>query len=340
MGFFDETAKKASEDLSKADPFRGDTSTREKMNGLGQTIANYGTFGAAATPQGTKFEADTSKGWRANVTDPARHVYDKVEAGINNMFAPAGGGAGAATGGFPSGAFGINTPTAPTGTSAQTVNVQGAGTDAQNQALKYLQAQANGSAPSVVAQQYAQAQQNQQAALMSQLASQRGGVNPLAARMAMQQNAQGQAQLAQGAGTARLQEQQQAQQALGNLSIGARNADVSVAATNANLGQAYQDLQARYMGMGLDAEKARAQAAMDIQKLELDRIRANNQTKAGIFGALSTVAGALVNMYTGQPTTSSDPNAVPADNNTNVANTIFAPNSQSSAIQNPQAAYA
>lgn len=170
-----------------------------------------------------------------------------------------------------------------------------------------LSARANGTAPassSVAAQQYAQAQQAQQAALFSQLASQRGPSNPLAVRSAMQQNAGNQAQLAQQAGVARLQEQQQAQTALGSALSSARGQDIQQgndifsqnsenARQNAQQGAQYQTLVSQYSQMGLNADEARARAAIDTQKNAIEVQKANNALKGGELQTAGQVAGML-----------------------------------------------
>ncbi len=311
----------------------------KRNNAIGQAGEDFATLGGTAAYRGLtgrdpgqviatgvdKAGETASKWWDQNITNPATAAAHKIAGAFNKMTNPGGAGmGGTGPGGAPmNGDFGINNPAMTAGAGPQSVNVTGAGTNAQNQALAYMQAQANGTAPSVVGQQYKNAQQAQQAALLSQAASQRGGPNALGARTAMQQNAQQGAALAQQAGVARMQEQQAAQQGLGNLATGARNTDVGLATSNANLGQQYQQLQAQYAQMGLSAEQARAQASMDVQKLALEQQKASNAAKAGIFGAAGTLVGGLVNMFTGQPTTSNDPNATQAqDQSTNVANTI------------------
>lgn len=107
----------------------------------------------------------------------------------------------------------------------------------QNQVAAQLAARANGQGPSVVDMQAAQQRQQNQAAIMSQLASARGGANPLAARTAMQANVQGNAQLDRDTMMAKVQEQQQAQQLLGQVAGQGRGQDLQQATSQAQLNQ-------------------------------------------------------------------------------------------------------
>jgi hypothetical protein len=267
-----------------------------------------------------------------------------VAGGLNTIAAPWKAAAGGAAKGIMA-AGNMNvvappqvvSPTMPGGSAPNTVQgapttftggkiVEGGpGAAAQADALKYLQAQATGVNP-VLQAQYQQAAGNQQAAMMSGLASQRGAVNPLAARTAMQSNAGAQAQLGQNAGIAQLASQRQAQQDLAGAAAQARSMsgqeamaqgqlDQSTGQTqflqahedarlNAQLGQQYQDLQARYAGMGMSAEQANQMAAIQIQKMKMDAQAANNALmgqKANALGGLLKMGGSIVGGIYGGP---------------------------------------
>jgi hypothetical protein len=122
------------------------------------------------------------------------------------------------------------------GPQANMVNADQTFRGAQTGLMGQLQGQAagdpNSAAFQLIQRQTQQAQQANQAALMSQLASQRGAANPLAARTAAMMNAQQGAQLGQNAQMAGLQAQQQAQAGIANLAGTARQQDIGTALAN------------------------------------------------------------------------------------------------------------
>lgn len=122
---------------------------------------------------------------------------------------------------------------------AQIAVSTGAGsmTDYQNQVAAQLAARASGQGPSIADMQAAQARQQNQAAIMSQLASARGGANPLAARTAMMANVAGNAQIDRDSMMAKIQEQQQAQQLLGQVAGQGRASDIQLGTSQAGLNQ-------------------------------------------------------------------------------------------------------
>ncbi len=117
-----------------------------------------------------------------------------------------------------------------------------------------LKAQMEGRAPSLAGMQYAQALEQSQAAAQSQLASARGLSPAQAQRMMLMNQAGARANLATQSAQLRLQEQQAAQAALGNVLQSQRQADVAggslAAGMYSNAGQ-----------MGL--QKATTQANLD-----------------------------------------------------------------------------
>lgn len=160
-----------------------------------------------------------------------------------------------------------------------------------------LAAQAAGK-NSITAQQAAQSQSAALAASQAQLASSRGPANPALARAALQQNAQTQQQIAQQAQVNRLQEQMQAAGMLGNIAGQGRSSDIGLAQNQAELQQQansqnaqlqqqaaianqtsqqnFQGLQQKYMAMGLNADQANQQAALEFERLRTGQV--NTQT--------------------------------------------------------------
>lgn len=196
--------------------------------------------------------------------------------------------------------------------------------------------QAAGVGPSVAENQFRSAQEANIAAIYGMANSARGGAQPMMARQALQTGAEMQGRLAQDAATARLQEQMQAAGMLNQVAGGARGQDVAIAQANAqigvenmkaqlqqavaqgqldqataeaiygaqvqkslkdaDLGQAFQTLQAQYAAMGMDAAKANQAAALQVQQLKQQgaiaqsgmNVQADmNQKQAvgGLFGA-------------------------------------------------------
>lgn len=152
--------------------------------------------------------------------------------------------------------------------------------------------QAQGIGPSVTGTQLQQGQAATLAATMAQLNSARGGANPLAARQALQSSQDVQNKMTEDAAVNRLQEQMAAAGMLNNVAGGARAQDITTASQNANLQQNFQDLQQKYMGMGMSAQEANQRAALDFS---------NQQNQANQFNASQgTLAQQMKNQRTGQ----------------------------------------
>lgn len=128
-------------------------------------------------------------------------------------------------------------PTAYGGATINTPSGAGSMSSFQAQLANQLALRASGQGPSVVDMQAAQARQQQQAAVMSQLASQRGQANPLAARTAMMANVQGGAQLTRDTMMNKINEQNQAQALLGQVSAQGRSQDIQQATSQAQMQQ-------------------------------------------------------------------------------------------------------
>ncbi len=161
----------------------------------------------------------------------------------------------------------------------------------QLQLTNQLSNQAQGIGPSVAQNQLRQGQSANLAATMAQLASARGGANPGLARQALQTSANINNQTNQQAATARLQEQMQAAGLLGQVSGAARGQDIGIAGQNAQLQQGFQDQQQKYLAMGLNAQQANQQAALDFERLRTGV----NTSNAGITQAEAAARDARIN---------------------------------------------
>lgn len=135
----------------------------------------------------------------------------------------------------------------------------------QSQLAQQLMQQAQGQGPSIAAAQMQagmdQAMQNQ----MAGLASQRGMNAGLAGRLVAQQGADQQAKIAQQAGLMRLQEQNQAQQQLGQALAQGRQQDIGLATTQAEMQQ-----QAGLAGSQMQQARdlANLQAGLEQQRMK------------------------------------------------------------------------
>lgn len=162
----------------------------------------------------------------------------------------------------------------------------------QLQLANRLSNQAQGIGPSVTGTQLQQGQAATLAATMAQLNSSRGGANPLAARQALQSSQDVQNKMTEDAAVNRLQEQMAAAGMLNNVAGGARAQDITTASQNANLQQNFEDLQQKYMGMGMSAQEANQRAALDYS---------NQQNQANQFNAgQATAAQGLKRQTEGQ----------------------------------------
>ncbi len=144
------------------------------------------------------------------------------------------------------------------------------GINAQNNLMQQLALQSQGQGPSVAGSMLKQGQDANLAAVMSQLASARGGANPLLQRTVAQTSAEINAKAAQDAATARLQEQLQAQGLLGQVSgqsagqgLTQRGQDVGLATNQAGLTQ--QSILAGHSA-GVQGSLANAEFIQDAAK--------------------------------------------------------------------------
>lgn len=132
---------------------------------------------------------------------------------------------------------------------------------AQSGLLGQLQQQASGQGPSIADMQMQKGMEANLAANRAQLASARGGTNPLMARQVLQTSADIQAKTAQDAAMARLQEQMAAQNQLATVSGQARVQSFEEASQQAQLQQ-----QANLANMQSNLQRAIAQGQLTAQE--------------------------------------------------------------------------
>lgn len=257
--------------------------------------------------------------------------------------------------------------------------------EAQNTLIKALLAQSQGQGPSLATDTLQRGSENNLNAVMAQLASARGGSNPLLQRQALNTSADIQAQTARDAATMRLQEQLQAQGLLGNVTnnvsnqgLTQRSQDMGMATNqagltqqsnlagfegqtqmdivntkavndagqavyegavkgaladagfeqeaglagykgnmqsaqdlfkaqedakqlNAQLGAQYNNLVAQYVGMGLDAEKAKMLASIEIEKIKANILTGQKSDDNKLLGGVLSGLGAMGAAYVGGP---------------------------------------
>lgn len=239
---------------------------------------------------------DISNAWKTSVNDPLNNAWNAAKAGAQGLWDKAnaawqdaysglqtpggpGGGGGSpfivgapgmpGQGGVPGGAA------MPQITGGMAIPANDPFRQGQLGLLTQLQGQAAGTGPSIAQNQLALGQEQALAQNIAMANSARGGANPLMARQAMQQNMQQSGAMANQAANLRLQEQQQAQQALAGLTGQGRQGDLGQQqlmqqgqVSQAQIAQAQNDLAAKYAAMGLDAQKANQQAMIDLQKMQ------------------------------------------------------------------------
>ena len=162
----------------------------------------------------------------------------------------------------------------------------------QNELADYYDQVLAGKTPSVAELQLRQATAANNAAASS-LAS-ANGYNPLAARAALQAQAMNNQNAAGEAGVLRAQEQAAAAQGMGALTGQMRTQDLQAMGIDTQRAQALlqsemgqrqlnDELYAKLMGMGMDAEKARLQAAMLLEQLKAGSVASANQFNLGLY---------------------------------------------------------
>ncbi len=186
---------------------------------------------------------------------------------------------------------------------------------AQQGVLDMLSKQAQGQGPSIAGMQLQHAQEAALAAQQAQLASQRGQYNPGAVRSQMQAAANLNAQIANQAAQARLQEQQNAIGQLGNI----RGQEQSAAAQQATLdaqrqAALFNAAEARNLGtagMQFQVNQMPYQAAIAQNAADANQYAQNRQTNQDIFNGLSSVLGGSASAIKGtnSATTTSDERA-------------------------------
>lgn len=206
---------------------------------------------------------------------------------------------------------------------------------AQQTALaEQLAQRASGQGPFISDLALKQAQDTNQAAAFAQLASARGGANPLLARQTMSTAADLAAKAGRDAAIAKMQEAQAAQSLLGTVAGQARGQDINLATEqagfnqqagivgyqggieqmkaqgawdqatgqgNADLAAQFQNLQAEYIRMGLDADKANQLASIEVQKYYQPGQTIQRPVGPSMMSGVLTGVGAGVGAYFGGP---------------------------------------
>lgn len=170
---------------------------------------------------------------------------------------------------------------------------QQAARDQQNQLIQMLMAQANGTGPSVAQQQLKQATDRNVNQTMGMMASQRGAGAGASAYQAANAGGQAGQQMASDSATLRLQEQMQAQQALGGIVGGMRGQDQSWQTTALQQKQMNDQMVQFYTSQGMSIEQANRQAQIDEQKLKMQAYQGGGGSGGG--SGLSAI-GSLVAM--------------------------------------------
>ena len=143
----------------------------------------------------------------------------------------------------------------------------------EQQLISQLFAQSQGQGPSLAGQQFQNSLEQGIAAQRAQAAS--GGFNPAAQRLAAQNIASATQQGAGQSALLRLQEQQQAQQALGSVIGQARSSDLQQQ-------QQYNQLVTQYEQLGLSRDLAAAQAKQDLETTRLNTFLKELGIKEGV----------------------------------------------------------
>jgi len=149
----------------------------------------------------------------------------------------------------------------------------------QAQLAAALRAQAEGKAPSLAAMQYAKALEQSQAAAASQLASARGLSPAQAQRLMLTQQAQSRAEAATASAQLRLQEQQAAQAALGNL-LGQQRQQALLG------GQLAAGMYGTAGGLGTTQAIEQARLKQAAQQQVLQQSQLEQQQRAGLTAAI------------------------------------------------------
>lgn len=267
------------------------------MKTVHEDLSNPGSGAYGAYQDAT---GNVSNAYHTSVIDPINgavkggkdflaHLQDMYNNAKNGLQVP--GGPGGMAGMLPGG--GIQAPTMPGGGAGGggfTPVTIGGGAAGYNQAqdpfrnaqmglLSQLQGQANGQGPSIAQNQLKLGQESALAQNIAMANSGRGGANPLMARNALQTNAMQGGAMANQAANLRLQEQQQAQAALGGLTGQGRQGDfaqqqlaqqgqIAQGQINQQGQQQSAELAAKYAAMGMTAQQANQQAAIDMMKLQ------------------------------------------------------------------------
>lgn len=206
--------------------------------------------------------------------------------------------------------------------------------DQQYGLAQQLAARASGQGPMISELALKQAQDTNQAQAFAQLASARGGANPMLARNTMNTSSNLAAQTGRDAALAKLSEMQGAQSLLGQVAAAGRGQDIGLATNqaglsqqatlagyqgsldqmkaqasmnqnanqgNAQLAQQFLDLQGKYAQLGLSADQSNQLAAMEAQKYYQPAGSVQRPVGPSVLSGAMTGVGAGVGAYFGGP---------------------------------------
>lgn len=169
------------------------------------------------------------------------------------------------------------------------------------QVISQLQDQASGKAPSLAEMLLTKnaALNNQNAA--AQIANSSRGNPALAARLVMQNNQANNFGTAQDAASARIQEQQAAQQTLANVINAQRQMDLSQSSTGANVGMNQQSLAQGLFGQNLAALQNRNNQLLAGQQGQQAQYQQDVNRSSAMSGGLLNAAGTVIGGIYGGP---------------------------------------
>jgi hypothetical protein len=243
----------------------------------------------------------------------------------------------------------------PTGAHINTL-AQGQFRGYQDNLAKQLAERASGQGQFVSDLALKQAQDTNQAATFAQLASARGGANPLLARQTMATSSDLAAKTSRDAALAKLAEMQQSQATLGQVAGQGREQDIGLAQAQASLHQQanlagyqggiqqmqsqaqlnqqmamqYNDLVAKYAAMGIDAQRANQMAAIEVDRIRYQGDQAAKDRGANMLGGLMSTGGTILGAYFGGPAGAAVGNQAGAKLASNTGNGAAQPDGYSS----------
>lgn len=260
--------------------------TTPQMTATMMDRSQVGNIGAQQTGPGTAVGMDVSGVQRVNAQTGARMDTSGINAVISRDTSPMTAERFARESVQNAVAQGSERATA-----AQIQTADQAQARQQQLALaEQLQAQAAGTAPSIAEMQAKKAGERALAAQLAMQAGQAGSAAPLAQRTAARQQAAIGADIAGQSAVLRLQEQQAAQKALGELAGQMRTQDISLASQQAQLQQATNLANLQASAADVDRQ---LRANLANQGVDLDVLKAN--AAAGNQAAIANLQAATQN---------------------------------------------